>query len=152
MSGKITQTEQILNIIKASGAEGVPNHVLSNISLQYNAKIFILRHARGLDIRKRRIQRNGADSDTYNYYLKTNDIKLPAAKIDDIEPATEEENTTNGQFTFKGITYSSNYKRGETYTLTMSRLRVGQPIKILAPYELTYSDLNHFNKDWGLPV
>lgn len=63
------QTVATLELLKRKGKYGASNKELSNISLQYNYKIYELRHDYGYEIHTRRMYRNGKASYTYVYYL-----------------------------------------------------------------------------------
>jgi hypothetical protein len=141
-----TQGEQILRLIRAAGPGGVPNHQLAAISLQYNARIFTLRHTRKLDIRKKRIYKRGQPTETYHYYLAGADApRLVAATIDDLDVET----MLAGPFIYRGRPHGDNYFQvGKEYKLKMSKLQVGRPVKILEPLLTNYRDINSFNQEW----
>jgi len=64
----MTQANRILEMLEQAGSLGVANHLLADVSLQYNARIFDLRK-RGYDIQRKRVLRGGQPSGTWIYYL-----------------------------------------------------------------------------------
>lgn len=151
-----TQTDQILNLIRAKGQEGAANWELSNIALQYNFHIHKLRKD-GYNIRKRRAPdlRDGTSSQTFYYYLGAPTDNLAPEKLDKIEPVKVDdvdvsETDRTIHMVFKGrAVVSGEYERGHAYHLEIGKLEVGQPIKILSPYPRSYADLAHLNRDWA---
>ena len=79
-----TQAGRILKLLQVAGDYGVANHKLAEISLQYNARIFDLRHRHGHDIRKRRVYYGTRPSETFMYYL----VKPKAPKPRPVAEAT----------------------------------------------------------------
>lgn len=76
----MTQSEQILNMLRDAGGRGVPNYELAHVSLQYNARIFSLRRL-GHNISKRRVYRADQPSNTYLYYLMDKSSNLGSGNI-----------------------------------------------------------------------
>ena len=72
--------------------------------------------------------------------LKVEDIDLPSPHA-----------STLADYIFKSNRYGIKYEKGQLYKLEIAKLEIGKPIRILGPYPLTYSDLAHFNKEWGVP-
>ena len=146
-----TQTDQILNLIRAAGPEGAPNYKLSDIALQYNFHIHMLRK-KGFNIKKRRAPalHDGKQSQTFYYYLAgSSEVRTEPVKVDDVE--TVPEGKPIGRLLFKGRNISSEgYQRGQIYELTVGPLSVGHPVQILSPFKRSYPDMGHFNKEWGM--
>lgn len=70
-----------------------------------------------------------------------------APVVDDLDDGAP---TTKKEFVFKDRSFArGDYQPGTIYELTMAALRVGQPIKVLAPFARTYNDLASFSKEWS---
>lgn len=53
------------------------------------------------------------------------------------------------QAIFRGRNFTDRgYRAGDKYELTLERLQVGKPVKVLAPQEREYHDIAAFQKDW----
>lgn len=59
--------------------------------------------------------------------------------------------TTAFELRYKGRTYNpKGYQHGQVYELTVGKLEIGKPVKLLAPYPRTYLNPAAFNKDWAV--
>lgn len=66
MSSRLTQEEEVLGFLQENANRWVPSYALSNIALQYNARIFTLRR-KGHDIENRTRQLNGQTHGEFRY-------------------------------------------------------------------------------------
>jgi len=83
MQSNSNHTEQFLRALRDAGPVGVPNYKLSDIALQYNFHIHILRK-RGYKIGKRRGSRtDGKASQTWYYFLEGSApiASIPSAQV-----------------------------------------------------------------------
>lgn len=72
----LSQRQRILSAIQRSGEDGVSNHKLAEIALNYTMRISELRKD-GYDVRKARVYRNGKGSQTFVYYIPIKRVKKP---------------------------------------------------------------------------
>lgn len=63
------------------------------------------------------------------------------------EPIAERTVTYKAEYLAR---YSQQFKQGEVYEITLQKIRVGNPIVMVAPYKAEYQDIKAFNKVWRI--
>lgn len=74
-------------------------------------------------------------------------ISQPEARIYGEARQTKKHLKIRAKFKTK---YNQHFKLEEVYDLTIDRLMLGKPVKIIAPHEAEYADMAAFQKDWRI--
>lgn len=75
-------------------------------------------------------------------------IEAPAARL--ISGAREGRRNTKVTAEFRGTSHNRKLDKGKVYDLEISALKMGSPVEVVSPTELSYKDISAFTKDWRI--
>lgn len=101
----------------------------------------------------------GHDGDPVNVYdVMGERVNVGTVKYEEAAVSTTESRTYDNVRTprklmtldalYVGMHTKGGYVKGQKYNLTLDRLQVGKPVKILAPHDREYRDIAAFQKEW----